>query len=147
MAYEPKTGGATETRSPAFGPLVEEQGFVLAYQFGKLGAEKEQQFKEPRQVAVGTAGDVYVLDTGNNRVVEYGPTGKFIKTWGKEGTGPGQFKDPQGIATDSKGDVWVADTGNNRVQEFTTKGGWEDEITEKYVEEPKAIAVTNYGEV
>jgi hypothetical protein len=47
---------------------------------------EDKALNEPRAVAVSedgtSAGDVYVLDRGNNRVVRFGPTGEFISAWG-----------------------------------------------------------------
>lgn len=78
--------------------------------------------RDPRGVAVSAAGDTYVLDTGNSRVVRFGGDGKVVGQWGSEGEGPGQFREPWGIATDSKGNIYVADTWNHRVQKFDGAG-------------------------
>src|SRR5262249_23494567 len=48
--------------------------------------------------------------------------GKFIKQWGKEGSGPGEFMVAHGIAMDSQGRIFVADRGNNRIQIFDQEG-------------------------
>ena len=46
----------------------------------------------------------------------------FIRTWGKNGDGPGYFARPKGVAIDSDGHVWVADGMQDRVQIFTPEG-------------------------
>ena len=48
--------------------------------------------------------------------------GKFIKAWGKRGTGPGKFGGLHGMALDSQGRVLVADRTNSRVQVYTQDG-------------------------
>ncbi|MEO8441955.1 MAG: 6-bladed beta-propeller [Betaproteobacteria bacterium] len=48
--------------------------------------------------------------------------GKFIKTWGKKGSGPGEFDMPHGLAIDSSGRLFVADRGNSRIQIFDLDG-------------------------
>ena len=53
--------------------------------------------------------------------------GKFIKTWGKLGSGPGEFKTPHGLAFDSRGRLFVADRGNNRLQIFDQDGKFLEE--------------------
>ena len=80
------------------------------------------QFHIPTAVAVDSSGNVYVADTGNDRVEKFTSTGTFISQWGTSGTGPGQFNKPWGVAVDSSGNVYVTDTGNSRVEKFTGSG-------------------------
>ncbi len=72
----------------------------------------------PRGLAVDSKGNVFVADSGNNRIQKFDSSGRFLTAWGSEGSGEGQFKEPQGIAVDSAGNVYVADTKNNRIQKF-----------------------------
>jgi uncharacterized protein (TIGR03663 family) len=74
------------------------------------------EFNEPRSLAVGPGGAVFVVDSKNNRIQKLGPDGKPLLTWGSAGEGEGQFKDPHGITVSSDGSVYVADTWNHRVQ-------------------------------
>ena len=61
-------------------------------------------------------GDVFIADTGNNRVVEVPANGDPQITIGSG------FSSPDGVAVDASGDVFVADTGNNRVVEVPANG-------------------------
>ena len=72
----------------------------------------------PFGVAVDGAGDLYITDTGNSRVVEVTAAG----TASVLSTGGLTLKQPFGVAVDGAGDVYIADTGNNRVVEVTTAG-------------------------
>jgi hypothetical protein len=67
-------------------------------------------------VAVDGAGDVYIADTSNNRVVEVTAAGvtSTLNT--------GSLAGPTGVAVDGAGDVYIADTSNNRVVEVTAAG-------------------------
>jgi sugar lactone lactonase YvrE len=47
---------------------------------------------------------------------------KFIKAWGKRGTGPDEFGGLHGLALDSQGRLFIADRANNRIQVFTQDG-------------------------
>jgi len=80
----------------------------------------------PSGVVVAPNGDIYVADghggAGNDRIVKFDKTGKFILAWGKHGKAPGEFDTPHGIALDSQGRVFVADRANNRVQVFDPNG-------------------------
>ena len=84
------------------------------------------QFNNPHGIAVTRAsGDVYILDSANNRVQKFDSNGNFILKWGSPGSGNGQFNNAHGIAVDqSSGEVYVVDTGNNRVQKFSSTGIW-----------------------
>ncbi len=65
---------------------------------------------DPSGVAVDTAGNLYVTDTGNNRVVKLaaGSATQAVLPF----TG---LDDPYGVAVDAAGNLYVADPGNNRV--------------------------------
>ncbi len=87
---------------------------------GKLG--EPGQFYGPRSLAVDPAGNVYVSDTGNKRIVKFTNDGKFVAQWGGAGAGEGQFQEPIGIALDQAGNIIVADTWNRRVQKLSPEG-------------------------
>jgi sugar lactone lactonase YvrE len=83
-------------------------------------------FNRPSDVVVAANGDIFVADghggDSNARVVKFSKDGRFIKTWGKKGSGPGEFDTPHSIAMDSQGRVFVADLRNNRIQIFDQEG-------------------------
>lgn len=78
-------------------------------------------FFGPRDVAVSEE-EIYVVDTGNERIQVFAPDGTFKRVWGGYGTGPDQFIEPVGIAIGPNGLIWVADSGNARVSVFTPMG-------------------------
>ncbi len=91
--------------------------------FGSLGsATSPIQFNGPRGVASDQNGHVWVVDRGNNRVLEFSEEGKFLRQIGKAGPGNGEFKEPYGVTVTPEGNIWVTDTGNHRVQEFGPTG-------------------------
>ncbi len=96
------------------------------------------QLKSPYDAAVDSKGDVWVADTGNDRVQEFSSSGEYLMTFGSEGAGNGQFKSPEGIVVDGKGNLWVADYGNGRVEEFSATGVY---VTQFAVTQPRAITV------
>jgi hypothetical protein len=56
--------------------------------------------------------------------VKFDKEGKFIKTWGKKGSGPGEFDTPHALAMDSRGRLFVGDRNNNRIQIFDQNGNY-----------------------
>jgi tripartite motif-containing protein 71 len=82
-----------------------------------------------QSVAVSPAGgNVYMADSGHNRILVYDQAGALLAHWGAEGgngaggSGPGEFMHPQGVAVAPSGNVYVADTNNNRVVELSGGG-------------------------
>ncbi len=76
-------------------------------------------FWGPRDIAIDRAGNIYVSDTGNKRIQEFTPDGKFVAMWGGFGSDKGKFDEPVGLAIDAKGNIYVADTWNQRIQKFS----------------------------
>jgi sugar lactone lactonase YvrE len=95
---------------------------------GKPGVAGEgpDMFNGPTDVVVAPNGDIFISDghdpNSNGRVVKFSKDGKFIKAWGKHGSGPGEFITPHSITMDSRGRIFVADRGNSRVQIFDQDG-------------------------
>jgi hypothetical protein len=73
--------------------------------------------------AVDAVGNIYLADSGNNRIRKVAPTGLVVTLAGGPtaalADGPGstaRFSYPTGVAVDSAGLVHVADSGNARVR-------------------------------
>jgi DNA-binding beta-propeller fold protein YncE len=103
---------------------------------GKAGVAGNgpDEFNGPSAVLVAPNGDIFVADghvfvggNPNARIVKFDKTGKFIKTWGKKGSGPGEFDGPHALAMDSRGRLFVGDRGNNRIQIFDQDGNFIDQ--------------------
>ncbi len=135
-------GGRGAPRGP--GPIGPREGATKGnqvYKFspdGKLlltlgkagGAAAPDYFYQPNDVLVAPNGDIFVAEghgAGNNRILKFDKTGKFIKEWGKLGTGPGEFDQPHALAMDSRGRLFVGDRNNNRIQIFDQNGTFIEE--------------------
>ena len=100
---------------------------------GKAGVAGDgpDTFNKPSDVLIAPSGDIFVADGhgpgSNARIVKFSADGKFIKAWGKQGSGPGEFNNPHSLAIDSKGRLFVADRGNSRVQIFDQDGKFLEE--------------------
>lgn len=94
-------------------------GNRLPLSFGRIGGVQPGSFSNPTDIAIDNRnGDIYVVDSGNNRVQRFDSEGNYLSEFGSFGTGNGQFNAPWGIAIDNEGFVYVTDTKNQRVQKF-----------------------------
>lgn len=91
---------------------------------------EQVNLNQPRNLAVSPDGTLYVLDTGNHRVLHLSAEGEVLNTWGSFSAGEGEigpegtFNEPWGIALGSDGSVYVADTWNHRIQKFDPNGSF-----------------------
>jgi tripartite motif-containing protein 71 len=76
------------------------------------------QFNYPQNIAIDANGNLYVADTGNNRIEKFDTNGVYLSQFGSFGSGNGQFNYPVGLAFDLHGHVYVSDVANNRIQKF-----------------------------
>jgi hypothetical protein len=107
---------------------------IFARSIGSAGAGPGE-FTEPTGVAVeevapGSAGNVYVTDTGNNRVEWFTQQGELLGEFDGHETPEGSFAAPTEISIDnstdpldpSKGDIYVIDSGHDVVDKFDPTG-------------------------
>jgi hypothetical protein len=75
-----------------------------------------------------STGDVYVVDTANDRVEKFSAAGAFITAFGTAGSGAGQLSGPSQVAVDNSspmpGAIYVLDAGNNRIVKFSAAGAY-----------------------
>jgi sugar lactone lactonase YvrE len=113
-----------------FGP----DGKVLL-RLGKAGVagDPPEALNEPCDVVTAPNGDIFVSEghSGQNdkippgtvgRISKFTKDGKFIKSFGRLGSGPAEFRTPHALVFDSQGRLIVADRGNMRIQIFDQEG-------------------------
>jgi DNA-binding beta-propeller fold protein YncE len=99
---------------------------IPGQRFAFIGQEEGPgELSMPLGIAVDAAGNIYVVDSSQKRVVVYDGDGKYLYALG----GPEWFRRPSGIAVTPDGSrVYVVDTGgvetrNHRVRVFDTATG------------------------
>lgn len=107
--------------------------------FGKKGSEPGK-FIGPTGICVSPDGNLYVSDSGNNRIQKLTPSGDFIFEFGNL-EGNGKLYSPSGITTDKKGTIYVVDKGNKRIVRFDSEGNFVEEITHPYLKKPRSIKI------
>src|SRR5215213_1970544 len=93
------------------------------------GAGTTSSFNTPSALALGPDGNLYVADTGNNRIRKITPAGTVSTVAGNGSAGyvdgpaaQAQFNGPIGLAVSKGGDIYVADTYNDVIRMITTEG-------------------------
>jgi sugar lactone lactonase YvrE len=93
---------------------------------GDNGAATAAELSAPTGIASDATGDVFIADSGNNRIRRIDGTTGLITAFAGTGTNGSsgnqgyatlaELADPQGIALDDAGRLYIADTGNNMVR-------------------------------
>lgn len=114
--YLADTGNHRVRRITPGGTISSVAGTGTAGNAGDGGAATSAQLSYPSGLAIDTAGNVYVADSGNNRVRRFAPGGSIA-------TMPtGSLNSPQGVAVDLAGNLYTADLYNHRIQKLDAKG-------------------------
>jgi DNA-binding beta-propeller fold protein YncE len=136
----PRGAPADAPLPPAPAKLIGHQVFKFSPE-GKLlmtlgvagGGTGAEGFFQPNDVATAPNGNIYVAEGHggqNARVIVFDRNGKYIKEFGKLGSGPVEFDQPHALAFDSKGRLFVGDRSNNRIQILDQDGKFLEEWTQ-----------------
>ena len=128
------------------------------------------QLRAPRAVCVDGAGNLYIVDTSNHRVLRLAPGGT-LQTAAGNGSGGNagdngaarlaQLDTPSACATDSAGNLFIADTANHAIRKVNAAGvistvagtgvagtSWEEAVsTEASLYAPRGVAVDDMGDI
>lgn len=119
-------GSLSTTRAPVF--KFNSVGTFIKT-FGTVGAGSANgQCDEPCGICLDAAGNMYIVDTGNDRIQKWDEFGAYVAKWGTTGSGNSQFNYGTGgfgfIAYDGTY-LYVTDEGNDRIQKFSTAGTYQ----------------------
>jgi len=81
----------------------------------------------PREVLIGDAGQIYVLNFDDAEIGHYSPGGEKIGTIGRKGKGPGEFTYATGFFYD-RGKLYVQDLLTQSISVFSDDGTYERRI-------------------
>ena len=98
---------------------------------GDGGQASAAELSGPKGVAVDTAGDLFIADSGNSVIREVNHSTGVTTTVAGNGTSGGssgqataaQLSDPYGVAVDGSGNLFIADTNNQRILEVNLSSG------------------------
>jgi hypothetical protein len=108
--------------------------------------DENQFFRMPCDIKIGKNALVYIVDHGNHRIQVFERSGKYLRTIGRRGKGPGDILMPYSLAFDKNSNIVVADGGNLRIQTFDSKGNYLSSFKTIYAR-GAAISVTGRNDI
>lgn len=127
-------------------PGIERSGLASAAQYEPTPGPGAGNLAEPRGLACGPDGRIWVADFGHDRIVRFEAGLRSPVAFGGKGSGKLEFKQPSAIAIDARGRVFVADTWNSRIQVLSPEGDWLAEMAGGLFG-PRGVAVDARGRV
>ena len=100
-----------------------DKGEIRLYGLDGAFIKRYKDYRHPKAVAVDESGNLYIAESGKDRIVKLGPTGNLLWKKGRTGRDPLEFRDPSGVAA-LGGTVAVSDTRNRRVQVLDGDGNF-----------------------
>ncbi len=104
-----------------------EAELVAELTIGEREGSDEQMFGEIQSLAVAPDGAIYIFDGMVPALRKYAPDGRYLKTFGRAGGGPGEYTFPDaGLAVLGDGRVLLRDPGNIRISVYSSDGEYLD---------------------
>ena len=94
-------------------PLTAPVAYVFDSEIDGLYKESGT-FRNPSDLFIDHEENVWIADSGNNRLVKFTKDGTFLGEYGTD-PGPSKLNAPEGVFITLDGNIWVADRGNSRV--------------------------------
>lgn len=87
-----------------------------------LGSESDENYLFYRvwDIQTDAQGNIYVLDSGAHRIQKYDKNGKYLRTIGRQGQGPGEFERPIILTLDNNNNLYVGEMA--KIHRFDPKG-------------------------
>lgn len=99
---------------------------VISVLGGNQETDETKMFYKIADFKVDVAGNMYVLERGNKRVLKFDPKGNYLLSMGRAGQGPGEFADPYSIQILDDQSVYVLDKLQATVTKFSAKGDYQN---------------------
>ncbi|GBG08527.1 hypothetical protein PAT3040_03114 [Paenibacillus agaridevorans] len=103
------------------------------------GNEMAVPLSTPSDLFVTGNGDVYVADTGNNRIVQFNEQGQYIRSIGDE-EGLVTLNQPEGVFVAEDGAIYAANTAAGNIVKFNAEG----QVEQTYDKPPSNVLGDDY---
>ena len=95
---------------------------VAEVSIGELEGADEYTFGAINEVEVASDGRIYVFDRQVPALREYDTNGKYVRTLGRKGAGPGEYTQANGVAVHADGRVVLWDAGTAHINVYGRDG-------------------------
>ena len=92
--------------------------FLFSFPEGKISG---LGLSQPEALSIDLKGIIYVVDTGNSRIIQFDHHGKYIYTIGGFGWETEQFDRPLDVSVKTGLDVFIADYNNERIERYRSE--------------------------
>ena len=132
--------------------LVTEIFYPLSSGASEPVATASVALDRPEGIGIGRNGDVYVVDTGNHRWLQFNIEGLPVLERGGFGSGTEHLWNATDLVVDAHGNVYIVDTGNHLIKKYDFSGNpvhqWGGEGRGRgQFREPKRIALDTWNYV
>jgi hypothetical protein len=87
---------------------------------------------QTRSVDADSKGRILVYERQTQDIRMFAPDGKFLRTIGRLGSGPGEMRNAEGMIVARNGMIWVRDAANSRFTIFNAEGEFDKNWTLKF---------------
>lgn len=122
-------------------------GYEQLKPYNIVAGPPENQFNKPTAVAVGLKGELYIIDSGNQRIIVLEEDGRYSAKFGGPGSGRAELVNPVSIDISPNGTVYVADRGKEAVIVYNGDGSYLYTIGEEPAGsfKPLSVQIDNKG--
>ena len=114
--------GVTIVKNP-IEPMFDEN--ILEFKEELLIPESDGKnyiFVKPSSLVVDENNNIYVLDSRGANIKVFNEYGKYLRTFGRKGQGPGELDVPGNLNINKRNEIAVTDAGNRRITFYSLDG-------------------------
>lgn len=120
-------GAQQAVQLPARDRLLEGRPQTV-FAVGAAEGQDWEMFGAVASVAFDGEENLYVLDRAGYRVLVFGPTGEFLRQFGKQGGGPGELQAPVAMTVTADGAVVITDLARRAFSIFSRGGAFQRNV-------------------
>ena len=116
-------------KEPMYGSdvfLIEEELSI-----GEEGKGDEYFFADARDIAVDAEGSIYLLDRRQAHIKVFDKNGKYQRTIGSKGQGPGEMSSPSSIQITPQNEIAANDSAARKIHFFSPEGTFLRAVSQK----------------
>jgi len=121
VSVDPTSGNIVVTDNDPKIQVYDSSGSFL-FDFGGGTGIADGKLNQPADIFINSSGEIYIADTGNNRIQIFDSAGTHLQSIGKRSLADAHFNEPLGVDVDSSGNIYVADFRNHRIQVLDSDG-------------------------